>query len=170
VASTITQKGSSQHRGRLIDECVAPFSYLPPPFNARTRKQDARQPMRLRRHRFNFPSCPNSVPFSGKTPGLVRDMRGLDSPVILVEELRRFVEHAKKDARELFHRICFNALISSLDDHPRNHAVIAKDKSWSLSPAYDLTPSVPVSVERTYCRSTRAFCSIRTKRRRLSTT
>ena len=70
------------------------------------------------------------------------------SYVILVEELRRFVEHAKKDARELFRRICFNALISNLDDHPRNHAVIAKEKSWSLSPAYDLTPSVPVSIER----------------------
>jgi serine/threonine-protein kinase HipA len=66
----------------------------------------------------------------------------------LVEELRRFVEHAKKDARELFRRICFNALISNLDDHPRNHAAIAKGKSWSLSPAYDLTPSVPVSIER----------------------
>ena len=70
------------------------------------------------------------------------------SYVILVEELRRIVEDAKKDARELFRRICFNALISNLDDHPRNHAVIAKEKNWNLSPAYDLTPSVPVSIER----------------------
>ena len=29
---------------------------------------------------------------------------------------RRIVEVAKKDARELFRRICFNALISNLDD------------------------------------------------------
>lgn len=70
------------------------------------------------------------------------------SYVILVEELRRIVEDAKKDARELFRRICFNSLISNLDDHPRNHAIIAKDKNWNLSPAYDLTPSVPVSIER----------------------
>ncbi|MDB6157223.1 MAG: hypothetical protein JWO04_929 [Gammaproteobacteria bacterium] len=70
------------------------------------------------------------------------------SYVILVEELRRIVEDAKKDARELFRRICFNALISNLDDHPRNHAVIAKERNWKLSPAYDLTPSVPVSLER----------------------
>ncbi len=70
------------------------------------------------------------------------------SYVILVEELRRIVADAKRDARELFRRVCFNALISNIDDHPRNHAIIAKEKSWKLSPAYDLTPSVPVSTER----------------------
>ena len=70
------------------------------------------------------------------------------SYVVLVEELRRVVEDAKRDAKELFRRICFNALISNIDDHPRNHAIIAKEKSWKLSPAYDLTPSVPVSLER----------------------
>src|SRR5260370_5896756 len=51
------------------------------------------------------------------------------SYVILVEELRRIVDDAKKDARELFRRICFNSLISNLDDHPRNHAAIAKEKN-----------------------------------------
>lgn len=70
------------------------------------------------------------------------------SYVILVEELRRIVEEPQRDARELFRRVCFNALISNTDDHPRNHAIIAKEKSWNLSPAYDLTPSVPVSSER----------------------
>src|SRR5207244_9782040 len=42
----------------------------------------------------------------------------------------------------------FNALISNLDDHPRNHAVIAMNQDWKLSPAYDLTPSIVVSLER----------------------
>ena len=70
------------------------------------------------------------------------------SYVILVEELRRIVEEPKKDAKELFRRVCFNALISNIDDHPRNHAIIAKEKNWKLSPAYDLTPSTPVSQER----------------------
>ena len=63
------------------------------------------------------------------------------------ETLRRVVADAKSDARELFRRICFNALISNLDDHPRNHAILAKEREWKLSPAYDLTPSVPVSIE-----------------------
>jgi len=67
---------------------------------------------------------------------------------MLVEELRRVVEDAKRDAKELFRRICFNALISNIDDHPRNRAIIAQERGWKLSPAYDLTPSVPVSMER----------------------
>jgi serine/threonine-protein kinase HipA len=76
------------------------------------------------------------------------DAKGRWSYVLLVEELRRFVAEPKKDAAELFRRICFNALISNLDDHPRNHAFLAKDTHWKLSPAYDLTPSPVVSQER----------------------
>lgn len=49
---------------------------------------------------------------------------------------------------QLFRRACFNALISNSDDHPRNHALLAMDRSWGLSPAYDLNPTAPVSVER----------------------
>ena len=44
--------------------------------------------------------------------------------------------------------MCFNALISNTDDHPRNHAVIAMDRNWKLSPAYDLTPSPEIGTER----------------------
>ena len=70
------------------------------------------------------------------------------SYVVLAEELRRIVSKPKGDARELFRRMCFNALISNLDDHPRNHAFIAFDKDWRLSPAYDLTPSPVISQDR----------------------
>jgi serine/threonine-protein kinase HipA len=76
------------------------------------------------------------------------DARTRWSYVILVEELRRIVAEPEKDARELFRRICFNALISNLDDHPRNHALIARNLDWALSPAYDLTPSPVVSLDR----------------------
>ena len=71
------------------------------------------------------------------------DMSERWSYVILVEELRRVVAEPKKDAKELFRRVCFNALISNIDDHPRNHALIAKEAEWKLSPAYDLTPRPP---------------------------
>jgi serine/threonine-protein kinase HipA len=70
------------------------------------------------------------------------------SYVLLVEELRRASADPKRDAHELFRRMCFNALTSNSDDHPRNHAVIARDRDWRLSPAYDLTPTTPVSLER----------------------
>jgi len=69
------------------------------------------------------------------------------SYLLLVEEVRRISSQPRNDARELFRRMCFNALISNDDDHPRNHAVIAGDTDWKLSPAYDLTPSTPVSIE-----------------------
>ena len=67
---------------------------------------------------------------------------------LLVEELRRISASPGKDAEELFRRMCFNALISNIDDHPRNHALIAKEYDWRLSPAYDLTPFTPISIER----------------------
>lgn len=70
------------------------------------------------------------------------------SYVSLVEELRRISPEPRADAHELFRRMAFNALISNLDDHPRNHAVIAMDQEWRLSPAYDLMPSPAVSLER----------------------
>jgi serine/threonine-protein kinase HipA len=69
------------------------------------------------------------------------------SYVRLAEEIRRASADPRKDAHELFRRMCFNALVSNLDDHPRNHALIAKDK-WKLSPAYDITPQSPVAIER----------------------
>lgn len=70
------------------------------------------------------------------------------SYVLLVEALRQISSQAKSDATELFRRMVFNALISNTDDHPRNHAVIAKRLAWRLSPAYDLTPSSPIAIDR----------------------
>ena len=59
---------------------------------------------------------------------------------LLADELRRASDRPTEDLRELFSRICFNAAVSNLDDHPRNHALLARSSSWRLSPAYDLTP------------------------------
>jgi serine/threonine-protein kinase HipA len=73
--------------------------------------------------------------------------RGKWSYILFVEELRRVSAEPKKDAAELFRRMCFNALTSNTDDHPRNHAVLAKGRDWKLSPAYDLTPMPHVSLE-----------------------
>lgn len=70
------------------------------------------------------------------------------SCLLLADEIRRVSAEPAKDLEELFRRMCFNALVSNLDDHPRNHAIIAKDADWRLSPAYDLTPSPVVSRDR----------------------
>ncbi len=70
------------------------------------------------------------------------------SYILLSEELRRISSKPLQDAQELFRRMCFNALISNTDDHPRNHAIIAMDANWHLSPAYDLVPSTPIGIQR----------------------
>lgn len=63
------------------------------------------------------------------------------SYLLLADEIRKISIHPQEDLREIFSRMCFNALISNLDDHPRNHAFLATNKGWNLSPAYDLTPT-----------------------------
>ncbi len=70
------------------------------------------------------------------------------SYLLLADELRRSSARPETDLRELFARICFNAAISNLDDHPRNHAIVARDRNWRLSPAYDLTPTPSIAIER----------------------
>jgi len=77
------------------------------------------------------------------------DKRRKWSYLLLADEIRRAASVSQaKDLPELFRRVCFNALISNTDDHPRNHAILAKDAAWSLSPAYDLTPNPMIAVER----------------------
>ena len=47
---------------------------------------------------------------------------------------------AHADVKELWKRMCFNALVGNSDDHPLNHGLLLEDGSWRLSPAYDITP------------------------------
>ena len=42
----------------------------------------------------------------------------------------------------------FNFAVTNNDDHPRNHALLRRQKGWRLSPAYDLLPAPVVSLER----------------------
>ncbi len=74
--------------------------------------------------------------------------RGRWSYLLLADEIRRVSNDPEADLRELFGRICFNAAVSNLDDHPRNHALLAKARHWRLSPTFDLTPSPVVARDR----------------------
>ena len=70
------------------------------------------------------------------------------SYILLADEIRRVSMKPEADLRELFGRMCFNAAVSNLDDHPRNHAILAKGRDWRLSPAFDLNPTPMIAVER----------------------
>ena len=74
--------------------------------------------------------------------------RGDWSYLRLADEVRRASAQPGEDLRELFGRMCFNAAVSNLDDHPRNHAILARGRRWRLSPVYDLTPSPSVAQDR----------------------
>jgi len=66
----------------------------------------------------------------------------------LADNLRRWSDKPAADCAELFRRMVFNAVVTNNDDHPRNHAMLRKQKGWRLSPAYDLVPAPVVSLER----------------------
>ena len=70
------------------------------------------------------------------------------SYLLLADEIRRVSASPEADLRELFARMCFNAAVSNIDDHPRNHALLAREDGWRLSPAYDLMPFSSVSRDR----------------------
>ena len=55
------------------------------------------------------------------------------SYVSLVEEVRRVSSQPRLGAPEQFRRMCFNALISNIDDHPRNHAMVAMDSAQNTT-------------------------------------
>jgi serine/threonine-protein kinase HipA len=58
----------------------------------------------------------------------------------LARELSRWTLTGYQDRRQLFRRIAFNSLASVTDDHDRNHALIAANAHFRLSPAFDLVP------------------------------
>ena len=67
---------------------------------------------------------------------------------LLADNLRRWSDKPEADCAELFRRMVFNAAVTNNDDHPRNHAMLRRQKGWRLSPAYDLVPAPAVSLER----------------------
>ncbi len=67
---------------------------------------------------------------------------------LLADNLRRWSDKPEADCAELFRRMAFNAAVTNNDDHPRNHAMLRRQKGWRLSPAYDLLPAPVVSLER----------------------
>lgn len=64
---------------------------------------------------------------------------------LMADNLRRWSDKPEADCAELFTRMVFNAAVTNNDDHPRNHALLRRQKGWRLSPAYDLLPAPVVA-------------------------
>lgn len=48
----------------------------------------------------------------------------------------------ENNLQELYRRVAFNIAIGNSDDHFRNHGFLLTSKGWTLSPAYDLNPTL----------------------------
>jgi serine/threonine-protein kinase HipA len=44
--------------------------------------------------------------------------------------------------RQLYRRVAFNIAIGNSDDHFRNHGFLLTSRGWTLSPAYDMNPTL----------------------------
>lgn len=47
-----------------------------------------------------------------------------------------------ENLQELYRRVAFNICIGNSDDHFRNHGFLLTPKGWTLSPAYDMNPTL----------------------------
>lgn len=48
----------------------------------------------------------------------------------------------ESNLRQLYRRVAFNITIGNSDDHFRNHGFLLTPRGWTLSPAYDMNPSL----------------------------
>jgi len=48
----------------------------------------------------------------------------------------------ERNLQELYRRAAFNIAIGNSDDHFRNHGFLLTNKGWTLSPAYDMNPTL----------------------------
>lgn len=60
----------------------------------------------------------------------------------LIDLLQSRGSRTREDCIELFRRVVFSILIHNTDDHLRNHGFLIGARGISLSPAYDINPSI----------------------------
>lgn len=48
----------------------------------------------------------------------------------------------EQNLQELYRRVAFNMCIGNSDDHFKNHGFLLTQKGWTLSPAYDMNPTL----------------------------
>ncbi len=58
----------------------------------------------------------------------------------MADNMRRYTP--ADDIQEFYRRMIFNILVRNTDDHPRNHGFSMDNEKISLSPAYDIIPSL----------------------------
>ncbi len=80
------------------------------------------------------------VPFMSAMTALSAEDGEQRSYLEIVDALRRQGSEPSTDLGQIWRRMVFNILVSSTDDHLRNHGLLHDGIGWRLAPAYDLNP------------------------------
>ena len=60
----------------------------------------------------------------------------------IVDFILQNCTNVESNLQELYRRVAFNICIGNSDDHFRNHGFLLTAKGWTLSPAYDMNPTL----------------------------
>ncbi|MEG0602332.1 MAG: HipA domain-containing protein, partial [Mucinivorans sp.] len=60
----------------------------------------------------------------------------------IVDFILQNCTEVNRNIQELYRRIAFSICIGNSDDHFRNHGFLLTPKGWTLSPAYDMNPTL----------------------------
>ncbi len=60
----------------------------------------------------------------------------------IVDFILQSCTDVESNLQELYRRVAFNICIGNSDDHFRNHGFLLTAKGWTLSPAYDMNPTL----------------------------
>lgn len=82
----------------------------------------------------------SAMTMTGYHEELIRDYD--PSYLEIADFMQKNIKQPELALPELWRRIVFNIAISNTDDHLRNHGFLLQGNEWTLSPAYDLNPSV----------------------------
>jgi len=82
----------------------------------------------------------SAMTMTGNSEDTIRD--ATPSYLEIAEFIQSYGANIQADLNQLWRRIVFNMAISNTDDHLRNHGFLLEAKGWTLSPAYDINPSI----------------------------
>lgn len=60
----------------------------------------------------------------------------------IVDFIIQHCTDVEQNLEEIYRRVAFNITIGNSDDHFRNHGFLLTPKGWTLSPAYDMNPTL----------------------------
>jgi serine/threonine-protein kinase HipA len=91
--------------------------------------------------RFDRPRAGGRIPYLSAASLLQLDSREDGAYTQIAEAIDRFSPRPLEDKQELWARICFNMLITNVDDHMHNHGFLhSGGGQWRLAPLFDVNP------------------------------